>query len=210
MSIEGDLRFLSHHETLRGLERIAARAELPLRYSQGFNPRPAMSVVCPRPVGVAARADLLVIALQEDLDPDVLLRRLNEQAPKGMRLLSARRLEGRRAPRVWKARYELRVDPDRLRGTEDRLRFLRDQDRWPVARLTRSKRSRTRRKVWEPQEIDVRPLVVGLELESGLLRLDLIRRGDLWARPSEVLRLLGLDERVDLGGLVRTALEFQE
>jgi len=207
MSIEGDLRFLSHHETLRALERMAARAELPLRYSQGFNPRPAMSVVCPRPVGVAARADLLVIALEEEIDPDVLLRRLNEQAPKGMRMLRARRLEGRRAPRVFKARYELRVDPDRRRGTEDRLRLLRDQDHWPVSRLTQSK---TRRKVWEPKEIDVRPLVGGLELASGLLRLDLIRRGDLWARPSEVLRLLGLDERVDLGGLVRTALEFQE
>ena len=71
-AVEGDVRFLSHLDVLRAIERIAARAGLPLRYSRGFNPRPKFSVPHPRPVGVAARRDLLVLSLDRDLDPQVL------------------------------------------------------------------------------------------------------------------------------------------
>ena len=36
----GDLRLVSHHDLMRCLERMLRRANLPMAYSQGFNPRP--------------------------------------------------------------------------------------------------------------------------------------------------------------------------
>ncbi len=93
LSVEGDLRFLSHHDMMRAIERLLRRAGLPLRYSQGFNPRPALSLVLPRPVGVASEADLLVVTLEEDLAEDAVLRGFNDAAPIGLRATSAHKIE---------------------------------------------------------------------------------------------------------------------
>ncbi len=64
--IGGALRFLSHAETARLWQRACTRAALPVRYSQGFNPHPRMSLPLPRPVGVAADEELLVVKLCDE------------------------------------------------------------------------------------------------------------------------------------------------
>jgi hypothetical protein len=59
--IGGSLRFLSHAETLRVLQRACVRAGINLQYSRGFNPRPKMSLPLPRPVGVESDDELLTL-----------------------------------------------------------------------------------------------------------------------------------------------------
>jgi uncharacterized protein (DUF2344 family) len=58
--VEGDLRFLSHHDCLRAMERLAARARLPVRYTQGFNPRIKMSIASA--LGSSSSANTLSIS----------------------------------------------------------------------------------------------------------------------------------------------------
>ena len=95
LGVDGDLRFGSHHDMMRAIERLAVRAELPLAYTQGFNPRPKLSIVCPRPVGVVSRGDLLVMALTESIDADQLCHRLRQACPPpGLDVVGARPLEG--------------------------------------------------------------------------------------------------------------------
>ncbi|MBW7991664.1 MAG: DUF2344 domain-containing protein, partial [Planctomycetes bacterium] len=50
--IGGPLRFISHAQTLSVFQRACVRAGIEIRYSQGFNPRPRLSLPLPRPVGV--------------------------------------------------------------------------------------------------------------------------------------------------------------
>jgi radical SAM-linked protein len=38
----GDLRFLSHRETMNVLARALRRARVPVHYTQGFNPQPKL------------------------------------------------------------------------------------------------------------------------------------------------------------------------
>ncbi len=57
------LRFLSHAETLRVFERACARAGLPVKFTEGFNPHPKLSLPLPRPVGVESAEELLVLRL---------------------------------------------------------------------------------------------------------------------------------------------------
>lgn len=66
-AIGGMLRFLSHAETLRVFQRACARAHLPVKFTEGFNPHPKLSLPLPRPVGVVSDDELLVLRL---LDPD--------------------------------------------------------------------------------------------------------------------------------------------
>lgn len=198
LSIEGDLRFLSHHDCLRAIERVAARASLPLAYSQGFNPHPVMSLALPRSVGVAAQDDLLVLALDEPMAAAEVLAGLNRCAPRGMTFTAASITAGK-APRPVRAFYRLPVAPQSAAALASRLAELAAQDRWPIERVTDKAR----------KAIDLRPLVQDLGLAGGELEIVLCRQGDLWARPGEVLTLLGMDERVDLARLVRRGAEYE-
>ncbi|MHC4716562.1 MAG: TIGR03936 family radical SAM-associated protein, partial [Planctomycetota bacterium] len=69
-TVTGDPRFLSHHDLMRLMARAAARAGMPLKHSAGFNPRPKLSLVLPRPVGVASRCELMAVQLTRPVDPD--------------------------------------------------------------------------------------------------------------------------------------------
>ena len=208
LSVQGDLRFLSHHDMMRAMERLVRRAKLPLKYSQGFNPRPALSLAMPRPVGVASRSDLLVLTLEQDLQAETLLKSFNQASPTGLRATKAYHLE-KAAPRARSARYELPLAPERLSAVRSRLDELAAQASWPVERNTAPRDSDRGR---EPQstvtQIDLRQLILDLHLEGSCLQITLAPRGDVWARPAEVLALLGLDGRVDLAAVVRAEVDY--
>jgi radical SAM-linked protein len=201
--VEGDLRFLSHHDGIRVIERLASRAALPVHYSQGFNPRPLMSLVLPRPVGVASRQDLLVLTLEEPFEGPDLVDRLNSHAPKGMHFFDARPI-GAKAPQPIEAAYELPIQADTLRPVSMHINELQGRPSWPVQRHTPRQGAQL-----TSRTIDLLPMVADLCLADGLLRIILRRHGDAWARPAEVLALIGLDPRVDLARLVRTEVKCE-
>jgi len=205
LAIEGDLRFLSHHDMMRAVERAACRAKLPLRYTQGFNPHPVLSLTCPRPVGVASRDDLLTLRLDQEVQASDLLGRLDRCAPRGMRFLRARVLEGKGGPRILKTHYELALQAHQVEPVAARLRELAGQECWTVERLISPKEGPKDKKA---RPIDLKPLIGELRLDETVLRWQGVPQGDLWARPGELLALLGLDQRVDLARGVRTAVEY--
>ena len=122
MAIESDLRFLAHRDSVRAIERAAARAMLPVKYSQGFNPHPILSLVCPRPVGVASMADLAVLQLTRPMDAEQLLSALNGQAPSGMTFTRAKVLEAKAPPQPRQVDYDSPVKPEH----QERLAELTD------------------------------------------------------------------------------------
>jgi len=215
-AIEGDLRFCSHHDLLRTMERLATRAHLPLRYSQGFNPRPRMSLVCPRPVGVSAPEDLLVAVLESPgqapagagaLCEADLLEALNRQAVPGLRFLRARPMTVSGIPRPVRITYELPLRPLEMEPVRARLGELALQGAWPVERLVTSQNRRQQR--WQRQPIDIKPLIEQVDLAAARLRWVARRRQEAWARPGELLALVGLDSRSDVARVVRTLVTYE-
>lgn len=65
-ALGGMLRFLSHAETLGVFQRACARAGVAVKFTEGFNPHPKVSLPLPRPVGVASEDELLVLRLFEE------------------------------------------------------------------------------------------------------------------------------------------------
>ena len=183
----GDVRFLSHHDFMRLLARAAARASLPLAYTQGFNPHPKLSVPLPRPVGVAARSELLVLALAEDADAPAVLA-LGGQLPPGVRLLRVEALASGAAPRVRSARYELALRPAELPAARRRLEALEALQRWEVNRS----RKRPGRSGGGVRVLDVKGRVRALRLDGDVLSFTLAYTPDGSVRCAEMLALLGL------------------
>ena len=55
--------WISHLDLMRLFQRAFKRSELPLTHTQGFNPRPSVSIALPLSVGVESYCELLVFDL---------------------------------------------------------------------------------------------------------------------------------------------------
>jgi radical SAM-linked protein len=209
LSVEGDLRFLSHHDVMREMQRLCTRAGIPLRYSQGFNPHPVMSIACPRPVGVASLADVVVMDLDdtpEPLSPEDIIARANATAPQGMKFTRAENLQASKTLHPRKIQYQLAIWPEEVSRLSARLEELSGMPVWTVARRKADKAGRGR---FTHEDLDIHQMVADLKLEGLLLGWTQVPAGEVWARPGEVLELIGLDARVDLARLKRMAVQYE-
>lgn len=89
LSKEEPLRFISHLDFTRAVIRALHRAEIPLKYSQGFNPRPRVSFGPPLPLGLTSRAEYADVHLQKPMRQSLFCFKLQEALPPDMRLLEA-------------------------------------------------------------------------------------------------------------------------
>jgi radical SAM-linked protein len=80
----GRLRFSSHRDFQRALERALRRAGVPMAYSAGFNPHPKISYANAAPTGAASEAEYVEIAVAERCDPDRVRAALDESLPDGL------------------------------------------------------------------------------------------------------------------------------
>lgn len=83
----GRLRFTSHRDVARTLERALRRAVVPMGFSAGFSPHPKVSYIGASPTGVASEAEYFEIGLAERCDPDAVRVALDAALPPGLDVL---------------------------------------------------------------------------------------------------------------------------
>ena len=89
----GETKFVSHLALVRLFSRVFKRAELPLAYSEGFNPHPKMSIGIPLSVGVTSECELLDAEFYAEVDAEEVKERLNAVMPLGIAITKVRQLE---------------------------------------------------------------------------------------------------------------------
>jgi radical SAM-linked protein len=80
----GRMRFASHRDIARALERALRRAEVPVAFSAGFTPHPKISYTGAAPTGVASEAEYFELTLAEPRDPGQVRARLDAAMPDGL------------------------------------------------------------------------------------------------------------------------------
>lgn len=184
--VTGDVKFISHHDTMRLFRRAVVRAGLPVSYSQGFNPHARISAPLPRPVGMASEAELVMVWMTEAVEVGDAKERLNGQMPDGIRIARVEVLEAGRGMQPDSARYRLETGPptaELRKSVED----LIESEVVSVRRL-HPKPSKAR-------EIDIKEYLMDIQWVADGLEfcLKVTPRGS--ARPSEVASVLGFDAR---------------
>jgi radical SAM-linked protein len=81
---EERVKYISHLDLMRAMQRAVRRAGIPIAYSQGFNPHPVMAFASALPVGVTSEGEYMDIELSEPMDIAVLKEKLNNTLPKGI------------------------------------------------------------------------------------------------------------------------------
>lgn len=86
----GRLRYLSHLETMRCLERSIRRAGLPFLVSQGFSPHMRTSFGWALPVGVSSQCEYIDVLVGEFVEPDEVREMLSASMPPDMQAQDVR------------------------------------------------------------------------------------------------------------------------
>jgi radical SAM-linked protein len=206
--VTGAMRFLSHAETARVVQRACVRAAIPIRYSQGFNPHPRLSLPLPRTVGVESDDELLVARLCEDRESTPLANRaereaamkraLGEQLPAGMEVLAVdlRAVPASFQPQTAEYVLPIRVDeetnlPERLTG---RIAEVMESQHCLVERAAAEGKA--------ARSVDVRPFLCSIRWEQGSLIVQHRTGPSGSIRVDEIMQLFGLRTQ-DLSGPVR-------
>ena len=179
-SKEADLRFISHHDLMRLCERALRRAHLPVAMSQGFNPRPRISLPASLGVGISGRNEVLDFELDEWVRPDEVRRRLAAQLPDGIELKSLQTPPSKPDRRPTQHSYSIPLLEDHP-VTEESVRELLAAERLLVHR----------RREGRVKTLDIRPFIERIRCEDGEIRLLLRVTEQGTARPEEVLEALG-------------------
>lgn len=193
------MRFTSHLDLHRSLERTFRRAQLPLAYSQGFNPRPRINLGSALPLGMTGECELVDIWLTENRTTQELRTAIGQAAPPGIAFidiepidLQSPNLQSLIVSSIYLVQFEDGPSHDQLQSKVDKL--------MGAASLPRTRRGKS---------YDLRPLVEGLEVlaeaqETCTLKMTLSAREGATGRADEVLQALGYDP--GRANIVRTKL----
>jgi radical SAM-linked protein len=201
------IKYISHLDLSLTWERALRRAQIPLAYSQGFNPRPKMQFASGLPLGTSGTSEIVDIILTEPVQSEEVLARIRAALPAGIGLHSAREVP-LKSPTLQQllrqAEYEVWVETDLSEVTlARRIADLLAADRVVQARLRRRR----------AEEVDLRPWLHELQLDAVgdgkaklIMRLAAGQFGNL--RPEDVLKALGLAE--NWAEIERKRLIFEE
>jgi len=222
--IRGNLRFLSHAETINLFQRACVRAGIKTQYSEGFNPRPRLSLPLPRSVGVESEDDLLCIRVEADevgLDSEQLKLRLGGEVPAGCELVEVTVSNRKISLQPRSATYLFLV----------RQGYFDERLKERIEHLLASESLNLERRIEDVFErggevrsrlLDVRPFVKSIRFDDGVrgfgdgnqqggtsisVECEITPGGTI--RVDEIMSLLGLDHEMLAGPVRRTRIEWQ-
>jgi radical SAM-linked protein len=196
----GDLRLLSHHDLMRTFERMLRRAGLPFCSSEGFHPKPRLVFALSLPLGVAGLQEVAELELSGTIPPEEVRRRLAEQAPPGLEILSVEPISARTTGHPRRLGYRAPLPPGRAEGLLGRIAAVM------AAAECWVERTRPQRK-----QINLRPFLDQIRITDAALEVDLWVKPSGTARPEEVLGLLGLSDVLASGAVIeRYRLELED
>lgn len=84
------LRHIGHLDLMRTIQRALCRTQLPIRYSNGFNPHIQLSFAAPLSVGVVGEREVMDVPIEGECDGARFMSELGAVLPRGLTVLSAR------------------------------------------------------------------------------------------------------------------------
>ena len=198
-----EISVLSHLDYMNVFMRALLRSKLPAAWSAGFNPHLKVSFANALAVGVTSDCEYVDFELTAPIDDSEVLRRLNEQLPKGAEMIRVKRLRGKVKPVMSIAemsRYEVRLpfDEKNLSAAQLSVKKFNEATEIIFERITPKKRRELEAKKYlaEPAEI----FLSGDEL---LIKFGIKITAEGSLKPSEVLQLLR--ERFDFPADISSA-----
>lgn len=165
----GESVWMSHLDLMRLFQRAFKRAGLHLTHTQGYNPRPSVSIALPLSVGVESVCELLDFELEGDeLSCKEITERLNHVLVEGVKVLRTYP-NGMKLKNLSLLRSTITMEYDAgvPTGAEDALRNLFSRETLPVEKKGKN----------GPVEQDIIPMIRTLQItqdDAQTIRMDVL------------------------------------
>ena len=182
-------RFLSHLDLMHTWERVIRRSQLPLAYSQGFNPHPKINFASACAVGTTSDGEYMDMELTREMPLEEVQEMLQAVMPLAFRVPAMKVVSGK-APSLMsiieRARYTLRLEllEEAIQAQLDAaVENFRQQEEIVIYRYKKNSKDK--------KPVNIRPGVYELELTAegkyAVLRI-LVQSGNEGnVRPEEVV-----------------------
>jgi len=205
-SVKGNIKFLSHLDLLKVMERTMRRAQIPVSFSQGFNPHPKMAFGTAKSVGLASECEYFDVELDGEMDPVDFRTKLQEKCPIGIEINDTKEIspeEPALMAVINCASYQVVVKVTRELSPEEldkKIGSLFSQSKIMVERVSPKRK----------KEFDIRPGIISLTYslyapEKIIFEMDLNMGNQGNVRPGEVIDALGIGD-YEILDITRTGL----
>ena len=154
---QGPMKFIGHLDIMRYFQKVMRRADVKIRYSEGFSPHQIMSFAAPLGVGLTSNGEYLDIEVVDETSS--LTDRLNQVMTEGIEVLSCRKLKDSSKNAmsiVCAADYTLEFregyQPEDLDGFFEKLADFYGQEQILITKKTKK----------GEKELDLKPLIYQL------------------------------------------------
>ena len=163
-------RYISHLDLMRTFQRAFARAKIPIRHTEGFNPHPFVSIALPLSVGFSSQCEILEFGLLDGTSHEEVPDRLTAAMPEGILVHQCYPAE-RKLKDLRYVNYIMTFDyPEgHLQEAESALTALLSRESLVVRKKSNKAKAGF-------TEVDIIPLIYSwrIECRSGAMMADLV------------------------------------
>lgn len=89
---QGEMKFIGHLDVMRYFQKAIRRADVDIRYSEGFSPHQLMSFAAPLSVGLTSNGEYVDIDVNSTDSSTEMIRRINAVSVEGIQVISYKKL----------------------------------------------------------------------------------------------------------------------
>ncbi|HUW22929.1 MAG TPA: TIGR03936 family radical SAM-associated protein [bacterium] len=196
-SKKGPIRYIGHLDLMHTFFRALKRANLPVSYTQGFNPRIKCSFSPALPLGFASEAEYIELYLDKKIDISSSTGNLQKELPEGLTVRDMEKLPlfGKsNNVKIKTVTYRINLQqffgkstvPGQANKEDIEVKIRNFLDKEEILLINKKGR-----------RINVRPLILSIEMEKDWnIRLLLKVRGGFNFNPRIIIKtLLGVEEK---------------
>jgi len=189
------LKYISHLELMNTFRKTFRRAEIPVKYSQGYNPHIIFSMSQPLPVGMIGFHEYFDLELKEKNSLGLIKDKINKSLPFGLKIIDVviidekeKSLQAVVNTAIYS--YEMSFNSETIKQ-ESLLNDFLNENKIEITRFRRNKENRM---------IDLAPMIYnGRVLNDNIWEFTISTGSSGNVRPQEVIRALKSNTK----GLIR-------
>jgi len=191
------MQYIGHLDIMRYFQKAMRRADIPIKYSEGFSPHQIMSFAAPLGLGLESMGEYFDIALAENasITTEEVKNRLNAVMCPGMGIVDVRELpdDAKNAmASVAAAYYEIYGTG----LTPEAVSSIYNSASIPGSKVTKS---------GETVNMDLKPLIYELKMKDEVLCMKVSQGSENNLKPETVLNAMGINDCSELR-IVRTEI----
>lgn len=174
----GEMKFISHLDLLRFFDRLLKKSQIPVKYSQGFHPRPKMSFGSPVSLGTEAYDEMMDFELETPMLNEEVFKRLNSSNVVGFKVNKVEEV-----PKKSSIMEEYTVMIYEIEGSEEDISKLEEL-------LNRDEIVEIKEKKGKIATRDLKVRIKSFKRENNKIAMEIINTS-----PNSYLELVGIEQQ---------------